>query len=704
MEDFLTADVISLQQHSWQTIFADPESALLLAKESYDLAKKKGLDRLVPYSLRLIGMSEMYCGRFQIAGVYLEQSIDAALAIGDVAAVSRSYNNLGRTHFSMGQFYIAAQYYEAALSLALHSNDHIAAFGIRCNLARLNETLEDHAACDLLIAQLECQNLDLIPDGSLCVYYYVKVQQCLAKQQFDQFGHYFERAKALAVSGHYQLMLFMLQIAHARKIYLQGGVQPAIQQLEDMLLSSEFHVQGIERYRLLQLLAQWHFKAGNSNRVESCLDRALALESVPWPHQILQNLHLLVSGCFEDAGDFKKALHYANEACRLSRDLQQKQREAGQLSRAKAAQALNQEAARVQKRLELQALEMVHEQTLHINKIGRSLASTLDLSVMGIRLFEALSPVMPVTTISLVEMASGSSTLEILLVVENGVVIADGNGTFSAEKTYAQKVVNSQKIAICNQFKPEPFKLITGTSVIPKSALFLPLMLGNRVLGVWSVQSEYADAYESGHVDLVEAVAPFVAIAFNNALTQLHNIALIGALHNEKVAVEVAHKKVAYQALHDALTELPNRIALSRIFLDAVATADHQSNTFHIIFLDLNGFKQVNDAHGHSVGDVVIRTIGQRLKTFFRDSDFVCRLGGDEFVAVVPGFPDRRKMDIFVDRIRANVSGEICVDGLVFSLGVSVGVATYPQDGASLDALLVRADKLMYRDKLKIQA
>ena len=700
----MKADVISLQQQSWQTIFADPESALLLAKESYDLAKEGGHDALVPYSLRLIGMCEMYCGRSQIAGVFLEQSIDAALAIGDVAALSRSFNNLGRTHFDMGQFSVAAQYYETALSLAMHSNDHIAAFALRCNLTRLYETLEDRAACDKLIKQLESQNFGLISDGILCVYYYVKVEQCLAKHQFEQFDHFFERAHALAQTGQYQRMLFTLQTTRAHKRYLQGDVQPAIQQLEDMVVSSEFHVQGIERYRLLQLLAQWHFAAGNSTGVVGCLDRALALESVPWPHQILQNLHLLVSECFEEAGDFKKALHYANEACRLSRDLQQRQREAGQLSRAKAALALNQETARVHKRLELQALEMVHEQTLHINKIGRSLASTLDLSVMGIRLFEALSPVMPVTTISLVEMASDSSTLEIVLVVENGEVIADGNGIFSAQNTYANRVVNSRKIEICNDFKPESSTLITGTSIIPKSALFLPLMLGDRVLGAWSVQSEVAQAYGDGHIDLAEAVAPFVAIAFNNALTQLHNIELIGALHNEKVAVEVAHKKVAHQALHDALTELPNRIALSRRFLDAVAAADHQSNTFHIIFLDLNDFKQVNDAHGHAVGDNVIRTIGHRLKTFFRDSDFVCRLGGDEFVAVVPGLPDLEHMDVFVDRIRANISREISVNGLVFTLGVSVGVATYPHDGLSLDGLLVRADQLMYGDKLKNQA
>ena len=700
----MKADVVRLQQTSWQTIFANPESALLLAKESYDLAKKWGHDTLVPYSLRLIGMCEMYCGRFQIAGDFLEQSIDRALAIGDFAAVSRSYNNLGRTYFDMGQFSVAVQYYETALSLAVHSSDHSVVFALRCNLIRLYETLEDRVACDKLIDQLAGQDFDLVPEGILCVYYYVKVEQCLARDQLEQFDHFFERAHALAQTGQYKRMLFSLQTIRAHKRYLQGDVQPAIQQLEDIVVSSEFHVQGIERYRLLQLLAQWYFSQGNSTGVSHCLDRALALESVSWPHQILQNLHALVSACFEKEGDFKQALYFANEAYRLSRELKLRQREAVHSSRAKATQALHQETARVQKLLELQALEMLHEQTLHINKIGRSLASTLDFSEMGIRLFEALSPVMPVTTISLVEMVPESPTLEVVLVVENGEVNSDGIGIFSANKTYANKVVNSQKIEICNDFKPESVTLIKGTRVIPRSALFLPLMLGDRVLGVWSVQSENAGAYESGHIDLVEAVAPFVAIAFNNALTHLHNIELIGDLHDEKVAVEVAHKKVTHQALHDALTELPNRIALSRTFLDSVTAAAHHESTFHIIFLDLNGFKQVNDAHGHSVGDAVIRAMGQRLKTFFRESDFVCRLGGDEFVAVVPGFPDGRKTDIFVDRIRANISRDICVNGLTFSLGVSVGVATYPQDGASLDELLVRADKLMYRDKMKNRA
>ncbi len=696
----MRSKVVKLQQACWELMLADPEVALAQAQESYDLAIIGGHDALVPYSLRLIGLCQMYGGQFPEAVVSLEQAIDAALTQADTASVARCYNNLAATHFSMGQFNIAAQYYETALSLAKHLNDKNAAFSMRCNLAELYETLEDRVACDHLIEMLDREDLTAIPDDTVCAYYYIKIQQCLDNGQLDQFADYYGRARALAIPGNYRQILFQLQVADTRRRYLQGDEQAALQQVEELVLTPEFHLQGIDRYKLYLLLAQWYVDAGYQDPVEDCLHRALALDAVPWPHQILRNLFVLVSGYLEQKGDFKKALHFANEAHRWALDLQQKERGVIQSSRANAAKALAQETARVHKRLEHRALEMVHEQTLLINKIGRSLASTLDLKVMGERLFEALLAAMPVTTISLVEYELGSSILKVRLAVEKGVVISDGLGTFDVKNTYSQRVINSHKTEVCNDFGTDADKMLLGTTIMPKSALFLPLMLGDQVFGVWSVQSEVDHAYLNSHTELVEAVAPFVAIAFNNALTHLNNVELIGALHTEKLAVEVAHKAVAHQALHDELTGLPNRIALSQFFLEAVAAARRQASTFHILFMDMNGFKQVNDTQGHSIGDEVLRATGLRLKGFFRNSDFVCRLGGDEFVAIVPAFSDRGHMDLFIDRIRSKIAKDMSVHDVVFKLGVSVGLATFPEDGESLDTLLMHADKMMYQDKL----
>lgn len=695
----MSNNIEKLQESCWDTMLNDPEAALAMAKESLDLVQVAQANSLVPYTYRLIGLCYLYIGTFQEALTYLDHAIDAALEQGDIELVARSYNNLGGTHFGMGQFAIAAQYYETALSMTQYFNDPSAAFAIRCNLSELYGTLSDHNRADVIISMLDQQDLSIIPLDACCNYYLLKVRQALLLGDIVLFNRYCALVRGSAEPRGFQQILFQLEILEAEQVHFSGKVEAAMKALQTLIDGPHFTSQGIDRYRVIYLLAKWHFDIDDGVAIDRYLFVAVSLESVVWPHEILQNLAVLTSMQQERWGDYKSALFHANEARTWAGMLRQCERDALMTTRAKAARVADQEVRKVTQAMQHRALEMLHEQTLHINKIGCSLASTLDFSVMGIRLFEALSPVMPVTTISLVDMVPYSPTLEIVLVVENGKVIPDGLGIFSAKNTYANKVVSSRKIEICNDFKPESFKLITGTRVIPKSALFLPLMVGDRVLGVWSVQSEVAQAYGDGHIDLVEAVAPFVAIAFNNAQTHERNLSLINELNSEKMAVVKAHDLAAHQAQHDALTGLPNRIALKHFFAEQMHRVKSSDRCFHVIFMDMNGFKRINDNHGHRFGDDVIVAIADRLKGFFRQTDIICRLGGDEFVAIIPQFNGDKQIDTFVGRIKTSIGEPFLIQDKSFELGVSIGLSTYPTHGKNLEDLLACADRKMYQDK-----
>jgi diguanylate cyclase (GGDEF)-like protein len=151
----------------------------------------------------------------------------------------------------------------------------------------------------------------------------------------------------------------------------------------------------------------------------------------------------------------------------------------------------------------------------------------------------------------------------------------------------------------------------------------------------------------------------------------------------------------AYEALHDPLTRLPNR----RMFLQALDDALRSDAVVGVLLLDLDRFKDVNDALGHTVGDELLRVVAQRLRASLPDEVVLARLGGDEFAALIPtaGTPDA--VVVTVHRLREALSSTVQVRHIELLLEASIGSAVAPQDGQDAEGLLQRADVAMYRAK-----
>jgi diguanylate cyclase (GGDEF)-like protein len=150
-------------------------------------------------------------------------------------------------------------------------------------------------------------------------------------------------------------------------------------------------------------------------------------------------------------------------------------------------------------------------------------------------------------------------------------------------------------------------------------------------------------------------------------------------------------------ALQDPLTALPNRRAIRAALETAIASAEAKTLAFYL--LDLNGFKRVNDEHGHAIGDEVLRAVAQRFRGVARKGDVVARLGGDEFAALAVGVRDRKEASEIGQRFVAALGSEIGACARTFSVGVAVGVALYPQDGATAEEIMHHADLAMYGAK-----
>ncbi len=160
------------------------------------------------------------------------------------------------------------------------------------------------------------------------------------------------------------------------------------------------------------------------------------------------------------------------------------------------------------------------------------------------------------------------------------------------------------------------------------------------------------------------------------------------------------HQQLEHIAHHDALTDLPNRVLLADRLHQAMVLAQRHGNLLAVVYLDLDGFKAINDNHGHQVGDHLLRLLAIRMKQALREGDTLARLGGDEFVAVLLDLDDRRVSVQILERLLAAAAEPVHIDGLSLQVSASVGVTYFPQsDEVDADQLLRQADQAMYQAK-----
>ncbi len=154
-----------------------------------------------------------------------------------------------------------------------------------------------------------------------------------------------------------------------------------------------------------------------------------------------------------------------------------------------------------------------------------------------------------------------------------------------------------------------------------------------------------------------------------------------------------------YAANHDALTGLDNRKSLQEHLQESLQEARLRNQRNAVLFIDLDGFKPINDGYGHAAGDTLLKAAARRIKRCARDVDFVARLGGDEFVVVLHDIHNAEEVQAVVQRICAAVESPIGIDHVQLTVGASIGVAIFPEQGETADELLAAADQEMYRIK-----
>ena len=213
-----------------------------------------------------------------------------------------------------------------------------------------------------------------------------------------------------------------------------------------------------------------------------------------------------------------------------------------------------------------------------------------------------------------------------------------------------------------------------------RGILVSPLVREDGAFGAIALYSQSRTSYSSEHVRLLESVCQHASSALNNALT---------------------HEKTRESALVDPLTELPNARGFYMMLEQRIAECQRMNReALSVICMDIDDFKVINDKYGHSIGDRLLASVSGVIRRELRQMDILTRYAGDEFVAIMPMASSKMASSI-CDRIRNAVEEQLFSvrEGTMIGLGVSLGVACFPEDGETSEELLTAAARRMQTDK-----
>ncbi len=213
-----------------------------------------------------------------------------------------------------------------------------------------------------------------------------------------------------------------------------------------------------------------------------------------------------------------------------------------------------------------------------------------------------------------------------------------------------------------------------------------------------SLEVENAIEKSDAVKDKVEDVAEQLTIV-NEALAD--EIVERERLEDQLATVKAQEESARYDALHDTLTGLPNRVLFNDRLEHALAQAKRYNWTLAVMFLDLDKFKEINDIYGHGVGDNLLQTISKRLLDVTREDDTVSRHGGDEFLYLLMQIESKSDINLIVNKIINSIQQPCRLSGQDIVISPSIGISIYPKDGHSSEELINSADKAMYQAKLK---
>ncbi len=710
----ITHQIDELNERAWDALQSNPRGALRIALEATRAAEQTEYRPGLAAAHLNSGWAQIRLGAYDESVAFLTNARQQFTRLGDTAGVAKSINALGVLAFRIGEYEQAGEFLSESLRLAVELDDADRRIAALNNLAELSAAAGDYVQALHRYAEaseLAALHGDAATEAVIRVNIgRVHLEQGKADTAIVELQEALERSSG--ARDRVTEAEAMTQLARALVLEAGGGDPDGTAEelhLQSIALCEELdHPAGLTA--ALENLAALLIAVGRVEEAELHLERAIAICLETNTRMTCLPVLEELSAQYELRGDAKRALLIA----RWLLSLQEKRAGADTSRRIRALRAgqeldearLETEVVRlrnVELREKSEALERLNATLQLLHLTGSELTSTLEFEEIGRRLHERLNELMSADVFGIAIYREADDLLDFALVIENDQRLTPFTVPVSSEDSFGGWVVRNREEICLNDadrlhsnyvLHRKPF-----TARDCRSIVFIPLEVDARIVGVLTVQSHRRNMYNSEKMAILRLLAPYIAVALDNA-RKLNTIQELNrALEAEKDELEDAYRRIAHMANHDILTGLPNRRLLVELLHEHIPLARRQSRVFGLLYVDLDEFKPVNDTYGHETGDQVLVIVADRLRRALRESDTVARIGGDEFVIIVREATDGGDVAAVADKVHSVIIDPVVLGGKELRIAASIGMSLYPRDGESYDELLGAADDAMYRSK-----
>jgi diguanylate cyclase (GGDEF)-like protein/PAS domain S-box-containing protein len=266
---------------------------------------------------------------------------------------------------------------------------------------------------------------------------------------------------------------------------------------------------------------------------------------------------------------------------------------------------------------------------------------------------------------------------ESIIITDMTGIIVDVNGTFTTITGFSREEAIGQNPRILKSGRQSP-------------EFYVDMWQALLEEGYWS--GEVWNRRKNGEE---YAVMNTISAVYDEQGVTTHYV----SLGNDITPIKVHQEQLEHIAHYDILTNLPNRVLLADRLSQVMLQCSRHKHSLAVVFLDLDGFKAVNDAHGHDIGDELLIALSVRMKVALREGDSLARIGGDEFIAVLADLVNVEDCQPILERLLLSASEPVTINGSVLNVSASIGVTLYPQDNVAAEQLIRHADQAMYKAK-----
>ncbi|OHD15932.1 MAG: hypothetical protein A2Y37_01075 [Spirochaetes bacterium GWB1_60_80] len=682
-----------------------PKEAIALAERLYKLAGAAADYHYQALSRYIAGFSEINRGEFAAATRFFEQGHALCLA-HDLEALSVKFHNaFGALFFQLGSLTEALEEYEAGLAKARHLGLLKETGHFLINLSQIAQRKE-HGKDALAFLDEAMTISEQLGDEVFTSSFLNNLGECLfIDGQIDRAEAVTRQSRALAARIGFRKHELIDLKRLADIALLRGDYQGALQLAGEALAAGNAEGFPEDAADAQLTIARAYGRLEDYPTAIREFDAAIArIEAQDFKLRLGPALEGRAQAKYS-AGRFEEAYLDMCRSVEATRVWYREDstRQIASLETAFRLDKIKQEA--VAEREKRQQLEAINANLRIIGRIGKALTSTLEPADILSRMWQELKPSIPLGSLGIGVYSDAMQTIDFPMIVADG-VIKPGLTIYMNDESSLAALCVRRRETIYLASADEARQLLGASSMInhhgqsvQQTMVFIPMLREEIVTGLLTIQCTQTAAYSRETVEMLEAVSSYAAIAIENAKIMAKVEGFSRRIVNEKQALEQVAVKSSWLAEHDALTGLPNRLLLGRILEQTIGLAGMNGTKVVLLYMDLDGFKPVNDRYGHDTGDRILVLAAERLSRLFRSGDLVARVGGDEFIALAGGIKDRDSAKALAGKIGAVFREPFAVPEGRLAVGISVGFAIFPDDAADASSLVRLADQAMYNAK-----